>query len=95
MRAQARDLVAVEIGHAQRMAVRGRPDGLHHVPEVEAAGGERVVPQDGERGEAGDPGCGPRNEQDESTREGDASHSSRSMMPRHRGPRTASLARCS
>jgi hypothetical protein len=39
---QPRDLVAVERSF-QRVAVRSRPDGLHHVSEVEATGDEGLV----------------------------------------------------
>ena len=37
----------------ERVAVRGRPDRLHHVPEVEASGLEPSVAEDRQRGEAG------------------------------------------
>ena len=40
MRGEPRDLLAVQVRHAQRVAVRRPPDRLHHVPEVEAAGHE-------------------------------------------------------
>ena len=43
MGGQPRDLVAVQGRHPQGVAVRGRPDGLHHVPEVEATGDEGLV----------------------------------------------------
>ena len=51
MRCEARRLLALEVRHLEWMAVRGRPDRLHHVPEVEAAGVERAVAQDRERRE--------------------------------------------
>jgi hypothetical protein len=43
MRGQARDLVAAEAGDLKRVSVRGRPDGLDHVAEVEAPGLEGAV----------------------------------------------------
>ena len=41
MRGEPRRLLAGEVRHRERIAVRGRPDRLRHVPEVEAAGVER------------------------------------------------------
>ena len=41
VRGEPGDLLAVEVGHAKRMPVRRRPDGLHHVAEVEASRDER------------------------------------------------------
>ena len=58
MRGQPRDLLAVQIRHAQEVSVRRRPDGLDHVPEIEPSGRKRVLPQDRERREACDPGGG-------------------------------------
>jgi hypothetical protein len=55
MSREPRDLVSVEVGHPQRMAVRGRPHRLHHVPHVEATGEERLLAEDGQRREGGDP----------------------------------------
>ena len=43
VRRQARDLLAVEICHAQRISMSRRPDGLHHVAEVEATRRERQL----------------------------------------------------
>ena len=53
VRAEPRDLVAREVGHREEVAVRGRPDGLGEVADVEAAGPERAVLQHGERAEPG------------------------------------------
>ena len=53
MRAEPGELVAREAGHLERTAVCGRPHRLRHVAEVEAAGRERLVPQDRQRPEAG------------------------------------------
>ena len=52
MRSETGDLVAAQSGHLQRMPVGRRPDRLHHVAEVEAAGREGPVAEDRERGEA-------------------------------------------
>jgi hypothetical protein len=46
---EARDLVPAETGDLKRVAMSSRPDGLHHVAEVEAAGLEGAVPEHGER----------------------------------------------
>jgi hypothetical protein len=43
MRREAGDLVPPETRDLERVAVGSGPDGLHHVPEVEAAGLERAV----------------------------------------------------
>ena len=51
MRSEPGDLFALEVGDPERVAVRGRPDRLHHVPQVEATGLERAVALDRERGE--------------------------------------------
>ena len=58
VRREPGDLLALEVRDAKRMAVSGRPDRLHHVPEVEAARLEGAVAEDGERGEAGRVGAG-------------------------------------
>ncbi len=93
MGGESRDLVAVEIGHAQRLAVGRRPDGLDHVPEVEATGDEGLVAKCREGGEARGIGRDRRREQHPGARQDeDPSHSSRSMIARQRRPRTASLA---
>ena len=77
MRGEPGDLLAVEVGHPQRMAVRRRPDGLHHVAEVEAPRDERFVTQRRERGEAGGIRGDRRDEQRARARETDGSaHSS-------------------
>jgi hypothetical protein len=59
MGGQPRDLVAVQGRHLQGVAVRGRPHGLHHVPEVETTGDKSLVTKHRERGESsrirGDP----------------------------------------
>ena len=90
---QPRDLVAVQVGHLERMSVGRRPDGLHHVPEVEPAGDERVVAQSRERREAGGVRGDACDEKETRAREErKPSHNSRSMIPRHRSPSTASLA---
>ncbi len=47
--AEPRDLRPREVRHREEVAVGRRPDRLDHVPEVEAAGPERAVLQDGER----------------------------------------------
>src|SRR5438094_3231648 len=95
---EAGDLVPAEARHLQRMAVRGRPDGLHHVAEVEAAGLERAVAQDGERREGG---CvrGDR-APEQKARALEAAHHrrcdrracARSRTSRQRAPSTSSLA---
>ena len=47
VRAQPRDLLAVDVGDREHVAVRGRPDRLRHVPEIEAAAVEGAVAEDG------------------------------------------------
>ena len=90
---EPRDLIAVKVRHPQRVAVRGRPDGLHHVPEVEASGHEGVVTECGEGREAGGV-CGNAGgkEHARARKEREALHRSRSMIFRQRSPSTASLA---
>ena len=78
----------------ERMAVRRRPDRLHHVPEVEPAGRERAVAEDRERREPGGV-RGDRRPERARAASGKPAHASRSMSSRHRPPRTSSLARCS
>ena len=75
--------IADEIRHSQRMSVRRRPHGLHHVPEVEASRGERVVAQDRQRREAD------RVRGDRRPERGQRSDSS---SARHRAPSISSLA---
>ena len=77
-------LLAGEVRHRERIAVCGRPDGLRHVPEVEAAGVKRAVPEHGERSEPGREG-----------RDGEGERSAqraRSRIESQRLPRTSSLA---
>ena len=93
VRPEPRDLVTVEVSHTQRVAVRRRPDCLHHIPEVEAAGRESILAQHRERCEPGGIRCNPGDEELARRGKPEAAHSARSMMPRHRGPSTASLAR--
>ena len=89
VRRQARDLCAMEVRHLERVAVRRRPDRLHHVPEVEAACRERPLPKDRECCEA----CGVcRGRREHDGKRADPRHSSSSINPRQRAPRTASLA---
>ena len=47
VRAQPGDLLTVDIGDREEVAVRGRPDRLRHVSEIEATAAERAVPKDG------------------------------------------------
>jgi hypothetical protein len=68
MGSQPRDLIAVQRGHLQGVAVRGRPHGLHHVPEVETTGDESLVTKRRERGESGRIRGDPEREQDAHTR---------------------------
>ena len=42
VRAEARHLVALQVGDLEQVAVGRRPHRLHHVPEIEAAGRERL-----------------------------------------------------
>ena len=79
MSRQPRDLVAVQVGHLERMSVGRRPDGLHHVPEVEPAGDERVVAQSRERREAGGVRGDARDEEQTRAREGAAAVSQQSL----------------
>ena len=90
VRAEARDLLALEVRDRQRMPVRGRPDGLGHVAEVEAPGVERVVAEDRERAEAG--GVSRHRRQEKYF---GPAHSSSSIKDRHLAPSTSSLARSS
>jgi hypothetical protein len=86
---EPRDLIAVQIRHPQWVAVSRRPHRLHHVPEVEPAGEERVVSEHGQSREAG----GVRNDRgsNEQTRARPL-HSRRSTIFFQRRPRTSSLA---
>ena len=45
MRAETGDLLAVDIGDREEVAVCGRPDGLRHVSEVEATTAEGAMPE--------------------------------------------------
>ena len=87
VRGQARDLVALQVRDPQRPAVRRRPDRLHHVAEVEAAGLEGAVAQHRERRECG---CIGRDRRPEQPRR---PHSSPASSSRQRRPSTSSLAR--
>ena len=93
VRAEARHLVALQVGDLEQVAVGRRPHRLHHVPEIEAAGRERLLAQDGQSGKAGDPRGRRDYEQNADARIRNAPHRSRSMIARQRGPSTASLAR--
>ena len=94
VRGEAGDLRAVQVRDLEEMAVRGRPDGLNHVAEVEAPGFERAVAEHGERRGARRicghrrpeerPGGGPRAQVHH--------HSVRSRRSRQRCPRTRSEA---
>ena len=87
------DLLAVQVGHPEWVSVCGRPDGLHHVPEVEATGDEGLVAKHGERRKPRRVRGDCRGEEDAGTRKHQgSSHSSGSMIARQRAPRTASLA---
>ena len=86
VRGEPGDLPAVAARHLEDVSVRGVPDGLHHVPEVVAAGRERPVPQDRQRGESG---CVRRHRRPE---EHARPHSNPSISPRQRAPSTSSLA---
>ena len=55
MCAEPRDLIAVEVGDPERIAVGRRPDRLDHVAEIEAARHEAVVAEHRQGGEAGGP----------------------------------------
>ena len=91
VRAEPRDLLTLEVRHRQRVPVRGRPDGLSHVAEVEPPGVERAVAQDRKRAEAGRVGrerCPEESFRREHQR-------SSSINDRHRAPSTSSLARSS
>ena len=93
MRGQPRDLVAVQVRHPQRMSVCRRPDGLHHVPEVEASRRIGVVTEGRQGGEAGGiRGDACREQHARAGQQGNSSHTSLSMISRQRRPRTASLA---
>ncbi len=87
VRRQPRDLVSAQVRDRERTAVRGRPDGLDHVPEVESSRGERVVAEDRQRGETGRVRGRRRPEQ----RPGPQA-ARRSRSSRQRRPSTASLA---
>ena len=50
---EAARLLAGEVRHCERIAVCRRPNGLRHVPEVEAARVERAMSEHGERPEPG------------------------------------------
>ena len=92
VRAEPRDLLAVDVRDREEVAVGGRPDRLRHVAEVEAAALESAVPEHGGRSEAaGEGGC---RDPDEDGRVTCDLHraTSRSTRPSQRAPRTASLA---
>jgi hypothetical protein len=88
VRAQSRNLLALEVCHRQRMPVRSRPDGLGHVAEVEAPRVERAVAKDREGAEA--ERVGPHCRPQKPLRPGDQSSSS--IKDRHLAPSTSSLA---
>jgi hypothetical protein len=90
VRTEAGHLVAAQARDLERVAVRRRPDRLHHVPEVEAAGREGSVAQDRERGEAGRVGADRCPEQ--SPRSDHARATACSISSRQRRPSTSSLA---
>ena len=52
VRAEPRGLLAGQVRDLEEVAVRGRPDRLRHVAEVEATGLEGTLARDRERGEA-------------------------------------------
>ena len=89
VRAEPRHLLAAEVRHLEHVAVGRRPDGLHHVAEVEAARVERDVAERRQRAEA-------HGERRDSRPQEDApSHrpaSNPSSSPRQRRPSTSSLA---
>ena len=66
VRSEARDLLALQVGHLEEAAVRRRPDRLGEVADVEAARRVRSLLEHGERGHPcrerrdGDPQQGPR-----------------------------------
>ena len=88
MRAETGDLLAVDIGDREEVAVCGRPDGLRHVSEVEAAAAEGAMPEN-RRGAEDARECGRREPDD-----GGWLHraTSCSTRPRQRSPSTSSLA---
>ena len=88
VRAEPRDLLAVDIGDGEEVAVRGRPDGLGHVAEIEAAAAERAVAQHRERPEEG----GERGHREPDEPRWRHRATSCSTRPRQRSPSTASLA---
>jgi hypothetical protein len=59
MRGQTRDLLALQVRDLERLPVRGRPDRLHHVSEVEAPALEGAMAQEGEGTETGGVGDDP------------------------------------
>ena len=96
---EPRDLVPAQAGHGQRVPVRRRPDGLHHVAEVEAPGLQGAVAQNREGREAG--GVGAHRGPDDGSRSreaarghgrGDRTARVRSRSSRQRPPSTSSLA---
>ena len=88
VRAEAGDLLAVDVGDREEVAVRRRPDRLRHVSEVEAPAAESLVPKDGSSAEDARKGGG--GEPDDGDRRQRAT--SCSTRPRHRSPSTRSLA---
>jgi hypothetical protein len=50
--AESRHLVALQVRNLERLAMRRRPDRLHHVSEIEATALERSMTQDRESAEA-------------------------------------------
>ena len=53
MRRESGDLLALEVRDLEWFPVCGRPDRLHHVPEVEATAFERSMTQDREGAKTG------------------------------------------
>ena len=88
VRAEAGDLLAADVRDGEDVAVRGRPDRLRHVPQVEAAALEGAVAEDGQGGEEGGEGDG-------RCADGAAGRhpaTARSSSSRQRRPSTSSLA---
>ena len=87
---QPRDLSAVQVRDLQQVAMRGRPDRLNHVAQVEAAGLEGFVPEYGQGRERGRIGghCRPQ----QGAGPSDSQCSSPSISARQRSPRARSEA---
>ncbi len=90
MRAQPRDLVAVDIGHLEESAVGGRPHDLGQVADVEAPGLERTLLEDGKCRHPGGKRADEHTEQHARVRH--AAASARSTTARQRIPSVASSA---